>query len=58
MKQMKLYESPAVLKECAMDQPIALLQGSVVTPDTKIRTAGQDLDSHSFEDPGFNNSWE
>ena len=58
MEITKEYVSPAIVREYAMELDAALLSASVVTPTTKVRTAGQDLDSHSFEDPGFNNSWE
>ena len=57
-KHMKPYESPAVLKACPVELQAQLLAGSVVTPNTKIETAGQDVDNHSFGDSSFDNKWE
>lgn len=52
------YASPRIIREVKHEVASPLLAGSVVTPNTKIRSAGQDLDSHSFDDTGFNNTWE
>ena len=57
MKHMKPYESPAVTRTLPVAPQVALLAGSVVTPTTKIETAGQEVDDHSFA-TGFDSNWE
>ena len=57
MKQ--VYTPPLILKVVSYQPKTPILKGSVVTKETKIRTAGQDLDSYTIEtDTGFNTTWE
>ena len=52
------YVAPCVRKIVEMELEQDLLTGSVVTPKTKIETAGQKVDDHSFADSSFEAKWE
>lgn len=56
MKQ-RIYKAPSILKTVDVLLEDNLL-ASVVTPKTKIETAGQKVEDHSFSDSGFNSKWE
>ena len=59
MRMKKNYKSPCILKRVIVQLESGFLQGSVVTKNTKIRTAGQDVDSHTItSEQGFNTQWE
>lgn len=56
---MKLYKSPAVLKEVTVRLEQNLLAASTVKKETKIETAGQQVVEHGFADETvFNTNWE
>ncbi len=52
------YESPLIIKTVQVLIQQNLLAGSVVTKDTKIETAGQQVETKSFDATGFNSTWE
>ena len=57
MKASKSYSAPCILRDVPVDAP-ELLAGSVVTPKTQTRTVGQDVETHDFDQTGFNSTWE
>jgi len=59
MTDMKLkYIAPAVKRSVEIEMEQAILDGSTVTPQSKIETAGQKVDTKDFSDTGFNSVWE
>ena len=56
MKQ--FYESPSVKKKLAIRLETSFLAGSVVSKDTAIETAGQQVEERSFALPDYNHTWE
>jgi len=52
------FESPAVLKVVRIAQESEIMAGSVVTGDSKVRTAGQEVQDYDFSDTSFNQEWE
>ena len=56
---MKLkYKAPVVLREVPVSLEEDMLVGSVVTKETTIETAGQQVETKSFNTEGFNQVWE
>jgi len=60
MKQRNKYIAPTVLRSVLIEMESEILSGggSVVTPNTKIDTAGQTVETKSFDADGFNSVWE
>ena len=58
MKSSRKYSSPAVLKEVPICFETRLLAGSVVTKDTGVKTAGQEVSTYDFSSSSFNQEWE
>ena len=54
----KNYKSPCILQRVTVRLEAAFLQGSVVTKDTTIETAGQTVEKRDFDTSGFNTTWE
>lgn len=52
------YVAPRVRRIVEMELEQDLLTGSVVTPNTKIETAGQKVETRDFSDSSFNSTWE
>lgn len=57
-KKKQLFEPPVILHEVRLEPSESLLAGSVVTKETKIETAGQQVETKSFDATGFNTTWE
>lgn len=58
MNKRESYSSPMIIREVKLELSACLLDGSVVTPNTTIRTAGQDVENHDFSTGGFNDTWQ
>lgn len=58
MKQRNKYIAPAVLRRVMIEMESDLLAGSTVTPQSKIETAGQKIETKDFSQTGFNSDWE
>ena len=54
----KIYKAPDVLRKVTVEMEGTILEGSVVTKDTTIETAGQKVDERNFTDSGFYQVWE
>ena len=53
------YQAPTVMKTVTVWLETNLLQGSVVTNNTKVETAGQEVTHSDFSDAThFNTQWE
>ena len=57
MKKQK-YKAPCILKRVTVQLEAGFLQGSVVTKNTEIETAGQKVQERDFQNSGFNSVWE
>ena len=58
MNMKDFYIAPQVRRILEFEPEQDLLTGSVVTPDTKIETAGQQVVTKDFSESGFNTVWE
>lgn len=58
MKQRNKYIAPAVLRRVLIEMESDLLAGSTVTPQSKIETVGQKIETKDFSQTGFNSDWE
>ena len=55
----KKYTTPMILKQVIVELENEILDSSVVTEDTKIKTTGQKVETYDFSDSGsFNIGWE
>ena len=56
-KKMK-YSAPIILEDLALELEAEILGASVVTEETNVETKGQEIETHDFTDPSFNQTWE
>lgn len=54
----RYYTPPRVLKTIGVQLELSFLEASVVNRQTKIETAGQEVEEHDFATTGFNSTWE
>jgi hypothetical protein len=59
MRNKKLnYTAPAVINDLVLELEAEILGASVVTEETVVETKGQEIETHDFTDPSFNQTWE
>lgn len=52
------YKAPKILRKVTVELECPILAGSVVSKETTIETAGQQVEQRDFSTSGFNQVWE
>lgn len=54
----RVYQSPSIKKQVAVQLEVNLLAGSVVTKNNDIQTTGQQVNNVDMAGTSFNHVWE